>query len=140
MYGPRKSQCYQAQGPDTIAPPKGQGLIPRASPFEEIYLEYPVCILGLIHVQLAVPREVDNVLDNLVSRLLGKPLGISIPNILRRWESFPRPLSPKHPLRTDNIGPHYRACLFKLEPSSKATITIFHYHLSNHLEQIVLDL
>ena len=60
-------------------------------------------------------------LGNLVSRLLGKPLGISIPNILQRWESFPIPLSPKHPLRTDNIGPNYRAYLFILEPSSKAT-------------------
>ena len=49
-------------------------------------------------------------------------------------------LSPKHPLRTNNIGPHYRAYLFKLEPSSKATITIFHSRLNDHLEQIILDL
>ena len=43
-------------------------------------------------------------------------------------------LLPKHPLRTDNIGPHYWAYLFKLQPSSKATITIFHPCLNNHLE------
>ena len=49
-------------------------------------------------------------------------------------------LSLKHPLRTDNIGPHYRAYLFKLEPSSKATITIFHSRLNDHLEQIILNL
>ena len=49
-------------------------------------------------------------------------------------------LSPKHPLRTDNIGPHYRAYLFKLEPNSKAIITIFHSRLNDHLEQIILDL
>ena len=63
-----------------------------------------------------------------------------MPNILRKWESFPRPLSPKHPLRTDSIGPHYQAYLFKLEPSSKATITIFYSRLNDHLEQIALDL
>ena len=44
-------------------------------------------------------------LGKLVSRLLGKSLGISMPNILQKWESFPRPLSPKHPLKIDNIGP-----------------------------------
>ena len=49
-------------------------------------------------------------------------------------------LSPKHPLRTNNIGPHYRAYLFKLEQSSKATITIFHSRLNDHLKQITLDL
>ena len=49
-------------------------------------------------------------------------------------------LSPKHPLRKNNIGPHYWAYLFKLEPSSKATITIFHSRLNDHLEQIILDL
>ena len=49
-------------------------------------------------------------------------------------------LSPKHSLRTDNIGPHYRAYLLKFEPSSKATTTIFHSRLNDHLEQITLDL
>ena len=63
-----------------------------------------------------------------------------MPSILRKWESFPKPLSTKHPLRTDNIGPHYQAYLFKLEPSSKATITIFQSCLNDHLEQIALDL
>ena len=48
--------------------------------------------------------------------------------------------SPKYPLRTDNIGPHYRAYLLKLEPSSKATTIIFHSHLNSHLRRITLDL
>ena len=48
--------------------------------------------------------------------------------------------SPKYPLRTDNIGPHYRAHLLKLEPSSKATTIIFHSHLNSHLRRITLDL
>ena len=49
LYGLRKSQFYQAQGPGTIAPPKGQGLIPCANPFEEVDLKCPVCLLDLIH-------------------------------------------------------------------------------------------
>ena len=78
-------------------------------------------------------------------RMLGSFLGTSLPGICS-WvgtkfqsHNLSFSLSPKHPLRIDNIGPHYRAYLFKLEPSSKATITIFHPHLNNHLEQITLD-
>ena len=79
-------------------------------------------------------------------RMLGSFLETSLPGICA-WvgtkfqsHNLSAPLSPKHPLRTDSIGPHYRAHLFKLEPSSKATITIFHSHLNDHLEQIILDL
>ena len=73
-------------------------------------------------------------------RMLGSFLETSLPSICAwvgtKFQSHNLSvlLSPKHPLRTDNIGPHYRAYLFKLEPSSKATITIFHSHLNNHLK------
>ena len=79
-------------------------------------------------------------------RMLGSFLGTSLPSICAwigtRFQSHKLGFlfSPKHPLRTDNIGPHYRAHLLKLEPSSKATTTIFHSHLNNHLKQITLDL
>ena len=79
-------------------------------------------------------------------RMLGSFLETSLPGICAwvgtKFQSHNLSvlLSPKHPLRTDNIGPHYRAYLFKLEPSSKATITIFHSYLNNHLEQIILDI
>ena len=79
-------------------------------------------------------------------RMLGSFLGTSLPGICS-WvgtqfqsHNLSFLLSPKHPLRTDNIGPHYRAYLFKLELSSKAIITIFHSRLNDHLEQITLDL
>ena len=79
-------------------------------------------------------------------KMLGSFLETSLPGICA-WvgikfqnHNLSAPLSPKHPLRIDNIGPHYQAYLFKLEPSSKATITIFHSHLNDHLEQIILDL
>ena len=49
LYRQRRSQFYQAQGLDAIAPPKGQGLIPRVGPFEETNLECPVCLVDLIH-------------------------------------------------------------------------------------------
>ena len=78
-------------------------------------------------------------------RMLGSFLGTSLLGICS-WvgtkfqsHNLSFSISPKHPLRTDNIGPHYRAYLFKLEPSSKATIIIFHPHLNDHLEQITLD-
>ena len=73
-------------------------------------------------------------------RMLGSFLETSLPSICAwvgtKFQSHNLSvlLSPKHPLRTDNIGPHYWAYLFKLEPSSKATITIFHSHLNNHLK------
>ena len=79
-------------------------------------------------------------------RMLGSFLETSLPGICAwvgtKFQSHNLSvlLSPKHPLRTDNIGPHYRAYLFKLEPSSKVTITIFHFYLNNHLEQIILDI
>ena len=79
-------------------------------------------------------------------RMLGSFLGTSLPGICAwvgtKFQSHNLSflLSPKHPLRTDNIGPHYRAYLLKLEPSSKATPTIFHSRLNDHLEQITLDL
>ena len=79
-------------------------------------------------------------------RMLGSFLGTSLLGICS-WvgtkfqsHNLSFSISPKHPLRTDNIGPHYRAYLFKLELSSKAIITIFHSHLNDHLEQITLDL
>ena len=77
-------------------------------------------------------------------RMLGNFLGTSLPGICAwvgtKFQSHKLGFlfSPKHPLRTDNIGPHYRTYLLKLEPSSKATTTIFHnFPLSaeNHLEQ-----
>ena len=79
-------------------------------------------------------------------RMLSSFLGTSLPSICAcvgtKFQSHNLSflLSPKHPLRTDNIGPHYRAYLLKLEPSSKATTTIFHSRLNDHLEQITLDL
>ena len=79
-------------------------------------------------------------------KMLGSFLEMSLPGICgwvgTKFQSHDLSflLSPKHPLRTDNIGPHYRAYLFKLEPSSKAIITIFHSRLNDHLEQIILDL
>ena len=79
-------------------------------------------------------------------RMLDSFLGTSLPGICAwvgtKFQSHNRSflLSPKYPLRTDNIGPHYWAYLLKLEPSSKATTTIFHFRLNYHLEQITLDL
>ena len=73
-------------------------------------------------------------------RMLSSFLGMSLPGICSwvgtKFQSHNLSflLSPKHPLRTNNIGPHYRAYLFKLEPSSKAAITIFHSCLNDHLE------
>ena len=73
-------------------------------------------------------------------RILGSFLGTSLPGICAwvgtKFQSHNLSvlLLPKHPLRTDNIGPHYWAYLFKLETSSKATITTFHSRLQDHLE------
>ena len=79
-------------------------------------------------------------------RMLDSFLGTSLPGICAwvgtKFQSHNRSflLSPKYPLRTDNIGPHYWAYLLKLEPSSKATTIIFHFHLNSHLRLITLDL
>ena len=79
-------------------------------------------------------------------RMFSNFLGTSLPGICAwvgtKFQSHNLSvlLSPKHPLRTDNIGPYCRAYLFKLEPNSKAIITIFHSRLNDHLEQIILDL
>ena len=73
-------------------------------------------------------------------------LGISLPGICAwvgtKFQSHKlgSSFSPKYPLRTDNIGPHYGAHLLKLESSSKATTMIFHPHLNSHLKRITLDL
>ena len=78
--------------------------------------------------------------------MLGNFLGTSLPGI-SAWlgtefqsHKLGFLFSPKHPLRADNIGPHCRTYLLKLEPSSKATTTIFNSHLNNHLKRITLDL
>ena len=79
-------------------------------------------------------------------RMLDSFLGTSLPGICAwvgtKFQSHKLgfSFSPKHPLRTDNIGLHYRAHLLKLEPSSKATTIIFHYRLNSHLKRITLDL
>ena len=79
-------------------------------------------------------------------RMLDNFLGTSLPGICAwvgtKFQSHKlgSSFSPKHPLRTDNIGPHYRAHLLKLEPSSKATTIIFHSRLNSHLKRITLDL
>ena len=79
-------------------------------------------------------------------KMLGSFLGTSLPGICAgvgtKFQSHKLgfSFSPKHPLRTDNIEPHYRAHLHNLEPSSKATTTILHSHLNNHLKRITLDL
>ena len=78
--------------------------------------------------------------------MLGDFLGTSLPGISAwvgtKFQSHKLGFlfSPKHPLRADNIWPHYRAYLLKLEPSSKATTIIFHSHLNSHLKRITLDL
>ena len=78
--------------------------------------------------------------------MLGNFLGTSLPGISAwvgtKFQSHKLGFlfSPKHPLRADNIGPHCQTYLLKLEPSSKATTTIFHSHLNNHLKRITLDL
>ena len=79
-------------------------------------------------------------------RMLGNFMGMSLSSICAwvrtKFQSHKLSflLSPKHPLRIDNIGPHYRAYLLKLEPSSKVTTTIFHSRLNDHLKQMTLDL
>ena len=79
-------------------------------------------------------------------RMLDSFLGTSLP-VICAWvgtkfqsHKLGFSFSPKHPLRTDNIGPHYWAHLLKLEPSSKATTIIFHSRLNSHLKRITLDL
>ena len=79
-------------------------------------------------------------------KMLGSFLGTSLPGICAwvgtKFQSHKlgSSFSPEHPFRTDNIGPHCQTYLLKLEPSSKATTTIFHSHLNNHLKRITLDL
>ena len=79
-------------------------------------------------------------------RMFSNFLGTSLPGICAwvgtKFQSHKLGslFSHEHPLRTNNIGPHYRAHLLKLEPSSKTTTTIFHLHLNNHLNRITLDL
>ena len=79
-------------------------------------------------------------------KMLGSFLGTSLPGICAwvgtKFQSHKlgSSFSPEHPFRTDNIGPHYRAHLLKLEPSSKATTLIFHSRLNSHLKRITLDL
>ena len=60
-------------------------------------------------------------------RTLSSFLGTSLPGICAwvgtKFQSHKLgfSFSPKHPLRIDNIGPHYHTYLLKLEPSFKAT-------------------
>ena len=79
-------------------------------------------------------------------RMLGNFLGTSLLGICAwvgtKFQSHKLGFlfSPKHPLRIDNIGSYYQTYLLKLEPSSKATTTMFHSRLNNHLKRITLDL
>ena len=68
MYEPKKPRPHWAQGPDMIASSQGPSLILHMGPFEQSSLKGLACLLVLIHARLVVPREVANVLGNIVSQ------------------------------------------------------------------------
>ena len=51
-----------------IASSQGPSLILHMGPFEQSSLKGLACLLVLIHARLVVPREVANVLSNIVSQ------------------------------------------------------------------------